>query len=103
MKAKPLRINRAALRELEAAAEWYDHQRAGLGEGFLAATREALVQITRFPQGAPAALGIPKRVEARSLRVPGFPYSVIYRDQPKEVRVFAFAHASRRPGYWRRR
>lgn len=103
MKAKPLRISRAALRELRKSADWYDEQRLGLGDTFLAAIHEALAQIARFPEGAPSARGLPTGLDARSFSVAGFPYSVLYRNTPREVRVFAIAHASRRPGYWRKR
>jgi hypothetical protein len=32
-----------------------------------------------------------------------FPYSVVYLDQPDRVWIVAVMHASRRPGYWRKR
>jgi toxin ParE1/3/4 len=32
-----------------------------------------------------------------------FPFSVIYRPEPDGIVIFAVAHQSRRPGYWRGR
>jgi len=43
--------------------------------------------------------------ELRSLRVPGFPYSIVYRYSPIEPEVFVVAvwHMSRHPRYFRNR
>lgn len=43
--------------------------------------------------------------DRRMRRVPvaRFPYSVVYADGPDHVRIVAFAHAKREPGYWRHR
>jgi len=43
------------------------------------------------------------RLGARVLRVDRFPYSVVFLDLESQVRILAFAHGRRRPGYWRRR
>ena len=46
------------------------------------------------------------RIGPKSFRqwiLPRLPYSLIYRDRDGEIRVFAFAHHKRRPGYWRDR
>lgn len=33
----------------------------------------------------------------------GFPYSIIYLDDPDAIRIVAFAHHKRRRGYWKSR
>jgi hypothetical protein len=33
----------------------------------------------------------------------GFPYVVVYLDEPERVWIVAVMHAKRRPGYWRER
>jgi plasmid stabilization system protein ParE len=45
------------------------------------------------------------RVRGAARRIPlrRFPFVVVYRDLPDHVEVMAFAHTSRRPGYWRSR
>ena len=40
---------------------------------------------------------------AKRLLLRRFPYAVIVRERGTEVVVIAFAHTSRRPGYWRGR
>ena len=50
--------------------------------------------ISDFPRiGAPIG-------GARRVRVPGFPYYVVYRAPPQGLRVLAVAHAKRKPGHW---
>jgi len=35
--------------------------------------------------------------------VPNFPYQVAYRLGSDDIRIIAFAHLRRRPGFWRHR
>jgi hypothetical protein len=39
----------------------------------------------------------------RSKSVRGYPYRVIYAMEPDAIFIIAFAHDSRRPGYWQGR
>jgi hypothetical protein len=32
-----------------------------------------------------------------------YPFSIIYREMPREIQIIAVAHAKRRPGYWAKR
>jgi hypothetical protein len=32
-----------------------------------------------------------------------FPYQIVYRISADEIRILAFAHLKRRPGFWRHR
>ena len=36
-------------------------------------------------------------------KVRGFPFTVVYRDEPEEVVVFAIAPDRQQPGYWLQR
>jgi toxin ParE1/3/4 len=81
--------------EMARAALWYERREMGLGERFLSAVREAESFISKNP-----LLGQPFRRDTRKWRAPGFPYRVIYREEPARIMVFAVAHAKRRPGYW---
>jgi plasmid stabilization system protein ParE len=96
-----LRVSAAAEEELRAAVAWYDEQRPGLGEEFLVEVGRVLTLILQHPAiGSP----VPRvRAERGTRRVPlrRFPYFVIYRERDNELHVIAFAHARRRPGYWR--
>jgi plasmid stabilization system protein ParE len=98
-----LRVSAAAEDELRAAVEWYEERRPGLGEEFFVEVGRVLTLILRHPAiGSP----VPRvRAEHGTRRVPlrRFPYFVVYRERNAELHVIAFAHARRKPGYWRHR
>jgi len=41
--------------------------------------------------------------DARRLPLRRFPYFIVYRELQEYLEVVAFAHQSRRPGYWKTR
>jgi hypothetical protein len=45
-------------------------------------------------------LNVPDDVPARRWPVNRFPYHVIYLDWQGIIRILAFAHDSREPGFW---
>ena len=90
---------RPAAEELAAAVGWYEDRRAGLGSEFFDAIVRTLNRIAEVPEA-----GSPFRdLNARRMLVAGFPYQVVYRIDSDEIRVIAFAHLKRRPGFWRHR
>jgi len=97
---RAVRSSQAASEELAAAAQWYELQRFGLGLEFLAALSATISMIQSNPE-----IGSPVGDDPRTRRmlVARFPYQVVYRVRRDEIVVVAFAHAKRRPGYWRRR
>lgn len=87
----------AALRD---AASWYEEQSPVLGDRLLDAIEDALEQIRRFPEaGAPVPFVAPDLLIRRG-SVRRFPFQVIYLAKGETLHVLAFAHDSRRPGYW---
>ena len=83
---------------MEAAVAWYEQREHGLGERLYAAIQATKLFIRENPQ-----LGAPHQRGTRKRPVNGFPYLVIYRDEPDRVFVIAIAHGKRRPDYWTRR
>ena len=96
---RPIRTAQPASDELTEAVGWYERQRAGLGGEFFEAILEALDRISEAPEAGSPFGGI----DARRVLVLGFPYQVVYRVGADEIRILAFAHLKRRPGFWRRR
>jgi|SRR3954447_7940563 toxin ParE1/3/4 len=84
--------------ELVAAAKRYYCRQKKLGRGFLRAVHLALAKIQDDPNRFPIY-----EAPARSCRVFGFPYRVIYEVWSDAIYVIAVAHSSREPGYWRNR
>jgi toxin ParE1/3/4 len=96
------RLTGEATAELKEIAQWYEDQRAGLGEQFVSAVIEALSEIERHPQRFPRSALRTLR-EVRACRLHKFPHSLIYQIQDVSCNVVAIAHPSRRPAYWRSR
>jgi toxin ParE1/3/4 len=88
--------------EMEAAARWYDDQRDGLSESFLAAITDAVVKVERKPRLYTAPPGLPTNCphEVRRILLGDFPYSLVYWITGDAIRVAAVAHSRRKPGYW---
>jgi plasmid stabilization system protein ParE len=93
--ALPVVYRRKVGRDLAGAYGWYEDQRAGLGEEFLAAVDATFDAIERIPE-------IFRRVhgEVRRANVSRFPYAVFYRIDPKSVVVLTVLHTARDPKLW---
>ena len=98
--SRPFRPEPEASAELEHAALWYEDERPGLGSNFLDAIDATLDRIAHWPEAAPRVRRLPADVPARHAPVGGFPYHVVYLVMPNAIRILAFAHDSREPGYW---
>lgn len=82
------------------AARWYNSQRAGMGDKFLAAVDSALEAIEKDPFRFARIERPRNNRELRRCRLKRFPYSVIYERINTDFVVLAIAHAKRRPTYW---
>jgi toxin ParE1/3/4 len=89
-----------ASEELSDAAAWYETERAGLGADLLAEASRAVKEIAANPTTWPFVAR--SRVVRRFL-LTRFPYFAYYVIRDDHVRVFAFGHTSRKPGYWKDR
>src|SRR4051812_14822615 len=86
--------------ELHAAAAYYEAQRAGLGDDFMAEVEQAVQRIAQLPQACPvhdASTGVRKLVLRR------FPYNLFYLELDDRIWIAAVAHQRRQPGYWAHR
>lgn len=98
MRRKQFVISRKAhLEYLEETAFYFERGGADLGGRFRASIQRALEVIREAPGRFPRCAG----PDYRCVLVKGFPFTVIYRDLPNQIRVLAIAHHKRRPGYWR--
>lgn len=94
-----VRYEPAARAEVTEAVRWYVSV-AGLtiADAFERELHAAVRLLLRFPR-----LGTPGSHATRKLRLDGFPYTLHYRLDDELIRILAFAHQSRRPGYWQGR
>ncbi len=95
---KPLVIEEEAERELAGSVAFYEQRQSGLGLDFERATQEALKRIARSPDRWP--LG---KHGTRHYLMSRFPFIIHYLDMPDRIWIVAFAHASRKPNYWKTR
>lgn len=96
-----LELHPEAAGEVEAAVDWYDAQRVGLGAEFFAELRKSLQTLADNPRASPSwpdgrasALGVRRFLMER------FPFAIPYLVLEELVVVLAVAHVRRRPGYW---
>jgi plasmid stabilization system protein ParE len=95
---KRARFIPAARLEFLAEVVYHNEAQAGLGERFTAAVEEAAARALAFPHS-----GSPSRGNTRRVILKGFRFSLVYRIEPEGIVIFAVAHHSRRPFYWRSR
>jgi plasmid stabilization system protein ParE len=98
-----LRLHRLAADEIKEAAEWYHAREEGLERRFLAAVRSSFERLEADPSQFASLETLPKKPSFQRVLLDEFPYLIVYEQFQSEVFVYAVAHASRRPNYWRRR
>ena len=82
------------------AALWYEDERPGLGDDFLAERERAVERIEENPRGLPRLDYYDGPREIRRVLMRRFPYAVIFQVGSGELLVVAVAHLKRRPLYW---
>lgn len=94
-----VRFQSAAVREYLLARRYYSHIDSKLADRFRSAVDAVISRIMTDPDSLPqTANGF------RGIRVKRFPYILFFKVLDAEsIGIFAVAHTSRRPGYWRRR
>jgi plasmid stabilization system protein ParE len=80
---------------LNDAARYFDLEGPGLGVAFLKEADRCIKSILKHPESGLVVTGVIRR---RLLQ--GFPYAILYRIVPKQVRVLAVMNLKRRPMYW---
>lgn len=100
---RKVRVLRQAAEEAEAAAIWYEKEREGLGAEFAEAIEAALDVVEDglvplFPMPGHSGSKGAKRLILRR-----FPYDIVVVEGAEDLIIVAFAHHSRKPGYWRDR
>jgi len=91
----PVVYRRKVGRDLAGGYAWYNRQRDGLGEEFLAGVDAAFDTIERFPDVFARVHG-----EVRRAILSRFPYAVFYRVETQRVVVLAVIHTARDPKVW---
>lgn len=93
----PIAFHPHAEYEVEEARDWYLHRKKSptSARRLMEAVDLALATIQVEPHRWPKHMSGTRRLLLRR-----FPYMVIYEIQSALIRIVAFAHTRRRPGYW---
>lgn len=92
---KRIRLDSSAREEFLHEVRYYEDVRAGTGRKFREAVNAVFDRMRHDPHS-----GAPEDEGCRRLRVRGFPFSVVYREERDEIVVWAIKADARRPGYW---
>ena len=84
-----------AEKELNDTENYYNDIREALGERFLEEIEITISRIRKFPKACQPVSRIHRRC-----RLSGFPYGIVYRLKPNEIRVLAVMHLHREQNYW---
>ena len=93
----PVVLRRRAVLEVQQAHDWYERQRAGLGEAFLGEFEGVLAILEEHPLRFPIVHATVRRVLTRR-----FPYSILFRIRDEQVVVLSVVHQARDPRRWPR-
>jgi len=88
----------AAAADVEDAYHWYEIQRSGLGDEFLAAVATVVESLAAYPERFAVVYRQTRRANLRR-----FPYSLFYRIIDDQVIVVACMHGRRHPRRWQSR
>jgi len=80
---------------LNEAAQYYDLESPGLGVAFLKEADRCVQSVLKNPESGKVVAA-----EIRRRLLSGFPYGILYKVMPKEIRVLAVMKLKRRPMYW---
>jgi toxin ParE1/3/4 len=94
----PIRLLPEARAEFDAAADWYEQRRSGLGIEFVNRVRDALQRVADHPESKAIVY---KDVRQASIRQ--FPYVIVYRNNQNEILVIAIFHTARDEATWKSR
>lgn len=94
----PLAFHPDVKDEMDDAYRWYERQKPGLGDDFVAAIEEVFQRISVMPQAHSIVFQDIRRALPRR-----FPYGVFYRVEPDRVYVIAVYHSRRDPSGWQSR
>ena len=75
--------------------KYYAEVQPNGGALFRQAVEAATLRALSFPKA-----GLSYLAKTRRVFVLGYPFFLVYQEEPDGITVFAVVHESRRPGYW---
>lgn len=98
MARSSIRHDPSAAEELRNAADWLNQRNPRAGARFIATVKAKLQEIRKTPRRWPLEKDGTRRALLRK-----FKYLIVFREIKNVIQIIAYAHTSRRTGYWRKR
>lgn len=98
-----VKVSTEATEELIEAAAWYELEILGLGDQLIDTFEQATTRLSEPNPPLVPVIGEAAKLGAKRLILQRFPFSIVTIANNQVITVVAFAHHSRRPGYWRER
>ena len=95
-----VKISTEATDELIEAAAWYELEVSGLGEQLIDAFEQLIIRLGEPNPPLVPVIGEAATLGAKRLLLQRFPFSIVTITKSQAIIVVAFAHHSRKPGYW---
>ena len=87
-----IRLQVEAIADIQSAFEWYEQQKAGLGNEFLSELEVCYNKLIEHPQHYTFINEYYRRI-----KINRFPYMIVYELEGNEVIINAVHHTSRKP------
>ncbi len=98
-----VKVSTEASVELTEAAAWYELEVPGLGEQLITSFEQATAKLSKPNPPLVPVIGEAAKLGAKRLILQRFPFSLVTIASSQTITVVAFAHHSRKPGYWHER
>lgn len=98
-----VKISTEANEELIEAAAWYELEVPGLGDQLIDTFGQATTRLSEPNPPLVPVIGEAAKLGAKRLILQRFPFSIVTIANSQSITVVAFAHHSRKPGYWHER
>jgi toxin ParE1/3/4 len=95
-----VKVSLEAAEELMEAAAWYEIESPGLGEQLIDIFEQATTKLSEPNPPLVPVIGKASKLGAKRLILQQFPFSLITVANNQTITIVAFAHHSRKPGYW---
>jgi toxin ParE1/3/4 len=98
MSAKLVEYHQSAIADIKSAVAWYQQRSRKAALDFIEELNRATETIREAPERWPSG-----KDNTRRFLLWRFPFVLIYSEEESKITIWAVAHGSRRPEYWKHR
>lgn len=98
-----VKVSTDATEELIEAAAWYEQELPGLGSQLIDTLEHATIRLSEPNPPLVPVPGEAAKLGAKRLILQRFPFSIVTIANDQVITIVAFAHHTKKPGYWHER